>query len=356
MCHMPNALDATSLYRGVGPLQSLRRRMGRDIEMRIGGDVNWGTLKGIDAVFMQRPAMDSHVQILNMAHANRKPVWVDYDDDLYHVPFNNRTFKLYSNPKIQNNISTLIAKADVLTVSTPQLAETFRAILEQIGRAQQKEPGLKLSPGKIHVVPNAYDIEHLDPLSDATKAPHQRNIVCWRGSGTHDKDLMAFTPEICKAVGRHLDWTYNFVGEPFWWTMEQLDQVKGVKPTTVIQTETIDPIEYFNFLKNTLPALMIVPLEDCPFNRAKSNIAWVEATHAGAVTLAPDWPEWQRPGIINYKDAYDFELKLETFLRGGNDGMALWKQSRDFILENLTLSKVNMLREVIVRDLVERSA
>lgn len=356
MCQLPNPTDATSLYRGVGPLQSLRRRLGRDLHLVIGTDVNWATLKGVDAVFMQRPAMENHVKILKMAQANRKPVWVDYDDDLYRVPLNNRTHRLYSRTDVQNNISTLIAKADVVSVSTPQLAANFAEILQQIARAKQVDPELKLNPSKIVLIPNAYDTEHLDPLSDASKAPVQHQLVCWRGSGTHDKDLMTFTPELCRVVKRHLDWTFNFVGEPFWWTLEQLDQVEGIKPTSVIVTDSIDPIDYFGFLKKTLPALMIVPLEDNPFNRAKSNIAWVEATHAGAVALAPDWPEWQRPGIINYKDPADFEAKLESFLRGEIDGAAHWRKSRDFILENLTLPKVNRLRELIVRDLMEKSA
>jgi len=30
------------------------------------------------------------------------------------------------------------------------------------------------------------------------------------------------------------------------------------------------------------------------------NIAWIEATYAGAATIGPAWQEWQHTGILNY--------------------------------------------------------
>jgi hypothetical protein len=38
--------------------------------------------------------------------------------------------------------------------------------------------------------------------------------------------------------------------------------------------------------------MMVVPLRDNAFNRAKSNIAQLEATFGGMLTVGPKWPEW----------------------------------------------------------------
>jgi hypothetical protein len=179
--------------------------------------------------------------------------------------------------------------------------------------------------------------------------------VTWRGSATHDKDLALVTEQIAKVIERNLSWTYQFVGEPFWWTMERLDQVPGLKPKSITHVEPLDPIVYFEFLQKVKPALFIVPLEDIAFNRAKSNIAWIEATYAGAVAIAPDWPEWRKPGVINYNTPEEFGKVFADALKGGVfDLRARWQESRDYIAANLLLSQVNRVREVVLRGLVDR--
>lgn len=344
-CLSPNKTDATSLFRAGGPLFALQRKL-PDLLIEFHDSFSWLTMKSCDAVFIQRPMLDSHVALVNLAKANRKPIIVDYDDDLFCVPPSNPTFPIYSKRKNQDNVVTILAKADVVMCSTPALAAKFRVILGRL--AQDPKPEWNLNLNKFHVIPNAYDHELLAPLA-GRKWEQPNKLVCWRGSSTHDKDLMLYTEAIANAFSKHLDWTFNFIGQPWWGTMQKLDEIPGIKPTNNIQTETLDPINYFDFLKTVKPALMIVPLEDIPFNRAKSNIAWLEAVHAGAVALAPDWAEWQRPGVITYKDPEDFEEKLSDFMVNRWQSWDLWDSSRDFVVENLMLNKVNALREVLIR-------
>ena len=241
-----------------------------------------------DVVPIQRPAdQASHgAATLNLAKVNRKPVWIDFDDDLYAVPFSNPTHSVYSKPKTQNNVTTMIAKADLVTVSTPAIATKFQAILQGLEKAKQKDPEWILGPGKVVVIPNAYDTELLSKLEPRKTVP-PRKLICWRGSATHNADLMTHAEPFCRAFGKHLDWTINMVGAPFWGFVEAIDKIPGIKPTNNVITESLDPINYFDFLKSIAPMLMVVPLEDNAFNRAKSNIVWLEGLHAGAITLAP---------------------------------------------------------------------
>jgi hypothetical protein len=347
----PNRTDATSLYRSHGPLYALRRRMA-DLQVVEGTTATWVEMKMADAVFLQRPANDSHVALINLARVNHVPTWVDYDDDLYCVPFSNPTHANYNRQKTQNNVTTILAKADLVTVSTPAIANRFLAILSELEKSKDREPDWVLNPGKVVLLPNAYDTELLSKLEPRTTVPHK--LICWRGSSTHDADLMTHAEPFCKAFGKHLDWTINMLGAPFWGFIEAIDAIPGIRPTNNVITESLDPINFFDFLRTIGPALMIVPLQDNAFNRAKSNIVWLEGLHAGAVTLAPDWDEWRRPGIINYKDPADFGVKLDAFLSGKYDAAKLWWEGAQFVGENLTIGRVNRLREVLLRDLMER--
>lgn len=352
----PNVTDATSFYRAVGPLQSLKKKMGFNLLQ--GTDVNWAILKGVDAVFLQRPYTPNHVKLIDMAQANGKKIWVDYDDDLFSVPRSNRTFRQYGDKTNQNNVAQIISTADVITVSTAQLKRTFIDMMKTVadGYAKEKrhpsDDGLNLDPTKIHIVPNAYD-EEFCFYRDGKKQKKQNKLITWRGSDTHDKDLLTVTNEMKHSLASNLDWTYNFIGSPFWATIEDLETIPGIKETSIVETASVDPVEYWKFLWMTAPALIMTPLWDCPFNRAKSNIAWIEGLHAGAITLAPDWEEWNRPGIVNYKDPKDFGDKLSSFMRGEIDGEKHYEQGWSFLQENLTLNKVNRIRELILRELFE---
>lgn len=345
MMFSPNPTDATSFYRAVGPLQELKRRM--DFQLLVGADVNWATLKGADVVFMQRPFNPNHVQIMDMAIDNGKPVWVDYDDDLFSVPRSNKTFRIYGNVNNQNNIAQILSKADVVTVSTKELQRKIREILKNVGEAAPDYEGLKLNPNKVVLVPNAYD-EEFCWYRKAPAKPNQNKLITWRGSDTHDKDLLSVTNGIRGAFSRHLDWTMNFIGSPFWGTIEELQSIPGIKDTSVVETESVDPVQFWRMLWITAPALIMAPLWDCPFNRAKSNIAWIEGLHAGAITLAPDWEEWRRPGVLNYTSPKDFEEKLESIMRGEIDCKKMYEEGWAFIQEKLTLKKVNSIREDIL--------
>ena len=340
----PSWTDATSFYRGFGPLGHLKRNFNFLLER--GDEVNWARLSQVDSVFLQRPFTSSHVQVVNMAKANGKKVWVDYDDDLYSVPYGNRAYKYYSNKPTQNNLTNIIATADYVTVSTAQLKRKFSQILKSL--KDQKLSDVNLDTNKIRVVPNAYN---QDFCKYRQEIKEQKKLSVWRGSDTHDKDLLLFTGALKAVLERHPKQVMNFVGQPFWYTIEQLCSVKDINPSSVVVTPPLDPAEYWLFLYKINPKLVFVPLWDCPFNQAKSNIAWIEGVHAGAACLAPDWEEWRKPGVITYTDTKDFAHKLDDVMAGEVDTMKLYEDGWEYIQENLTLQKVNKLRKQILEEM-----
>lgn len=351
---IPNPLDSTSLYRGAGPLTALAAAYdGFEFDFR--SQIDWTYARRIDAMFLQRPYTQEHLNIINLSKMHGKPVWVDYDDDLFTVPQANPAFAIYSDKGISNNILTAILQADIVSVSTVKLKNKFQEILERIsGEKNSGVPYRCLNKDKFYVVPNAYDEKMLGySFRNWDKPLEPANLMLtWRGSPTHDADLWRWREPIGKAFhdfGKQ--WTFNFVGHPFWLFIKELETMYQIPEKQLVVTPPMDPIDYLRYMHRTRPAAIVVPLVDDPFNRAKSNVAWLEATHAGAMTIAPDWEEWKRPGILNYKDEEGLAVLMGQVLSGKIDRDACVKASRNFIGEHLTLSRVNATRMEIMKRL-----
>lgn len=116
----------------------------------------------------------------------------------------------------------------------------------------------------------------------------------------------------------------------------------------------MDIIDYFRNIKTLRPSIQIVPLENIMFNYNKSNIAWIEGTYAGAVTIAPNLPEFNKPGVLTYNSPKEFKSILEGCLKGDYDLRSLYDSSYIYIKENLLLSKVNNLRKEVINLLFEK--
>lgn len=295
------------------------QKVHNDIEISHSEQVNWATLKKADVVFVQRPSSSHYVQIIEMAKLNGKKIWIDYDDDLFSVPESNVTSKLYNAKDTKESIIKCLRLADLVTVSAASLKETYGTYNTNV-----------------KVVPNAYDKVLFSYRKE--KLEPRNKIIFWRGSETHDEDLLEVTSELVKTAIKFPDYQWVFIGSPFWHTIQELVKRK----IKVIKIPAMEPICYFKTIYEMRPAIQIVPLTDNKFNHGKSNIAWIEGTHAGAQVIAPDLPEWDRPGICLYRSG-----EIGNEIEGAMNPAAREKftsESWQFINSDLTLDKVNDLR------------
>jgi hypothetical protein len=325
---VPNELDATAFYRSSGVIPQLREMM-PDFAFYDSNKINWSSCYGADIVFLQRPFNDDHLKATEIAlNANAK-LWVDYDDDLFCVPEGNPAHKFYGNDGVKKNVSKILARADLVTVSTHRLKEKFAALNKNI-----------------HVVPNAFNDHLINYRPDHTNEKHQ--IVLWRGSATHDRDLATYLEAMYNASSAYPQWFFVFVGDVFW-------KLKEVMPKkNCVYIPPADPMVYWRDLARMRPAIQIVPLEDSEFNRAKSNIAWIEGSYAGAACLVPDWKEWQNPGAVTYQSPADFERLLKNMLKNPGHLPQMAEQSWKHICENLSLTVVNKQRAQLLEDLSKK--
>lgn len=330
LVNCPNPKDATSLYRGMGPLCELQRKNPEISLITFVNEYSWMIFSMADVFFLQRPYASSHLEMVQMAKDNKVPVWVDYDDDLFTVPVSNPAYRVYANEEVRRTVARIISMADYVTVSTNFLKN-------------QLERGPAPLNKNIKVVPNALNERIFDYRTRPTG--DRKKLIMWRGSTTHHKDLWHHLAPIVDSVNSDSTWTWLFQGDKPWFLFERLGE-------NAIFADSIDPIQYFKQMHAMKPSTMVVPLHDCEFNRSKSNIAWLEAAFFGAMTIGPNWEEWQKPGCINYDSVDNFAGILKRLRLGEWDPTVESEKAWAYIQENLFLSKVNSLRLQVIEELI----
>jgi len=322
----PGPNQAMSFYRGRLPFIRLQKKYSDQLMIHPYYKLNkptWDYLLWFDLVFMQRPADEDNVAIAQACKRYNIPLWTDFDDLLTNIPADNPAHDAYQG-EYQDNIEEIIRLSTVITVSTQDLKDYLDNNFNCGSRTV--------------VIPNAFD-SHTLPHTPKFKRSKK---ILWRGTSTHQKDLFEFKDEIVRVMNSNKKWTLDFMGyNPFFIT-------EHIRHS---YTPKMELDSYFEVLPRLNHSICIVPLHDCEFNRAKSNIGWQEATYAGAVCLAPDFEEWNYPGIINYTDQKDFEEKLTAMIKGEMDLKAFHTQSWQYINDHLSLDKINEERYKIIEQL-----
>lgn len=326
---VPEPDDATSFMRAWGPLGQMAKQ---DRRLKLvppprhpngAHDYNWAWVAGLDAILLQRPWSKQQGQLLVLANMLGIPVWIDWDDDLATVRPSNPRYNLYAEPDLPKRLEWMVSLAQVVTVTTEELAER---------RGKQK----------VTVLPNAQ-------MWPASNEPRARRVV-WRGGGNHEEDVLSVLDQI-EAVARmpqFSKWEWHFLGEPPWQVRERLEFLGSDRLSVGFWA---DPFTYMRTLHGLAPWCVIVPMVDNAFNRCRSNLPILEATSAGAVAVAKDLPEYVAAGAWHYRDPAGFG----TVLRGALDRfseeicplvLAARERQQIYELESLNEQRWDILREL----------
>ena len=312
---------ACSYYRSIGAFSKIK-----DITFELLEKGNWVNYSSIDILYLERPVLPSFIEGMKMAKSFNIPVWIDFDDDLFSVPKYNPAHNFYSKQETLDCIITACRMADVITVTSVKLQKVYSKYNKNVV-----------------VIPNAWnDINFPFDMN----ALSNKKIINWRGSATHRNDLLEYKDSILKEVNTKKDWQWSWIGKEHWMISDFIEDKQK------ISLDEMDIIQFFNVMKQLNPSIHMVPLKINEFNEAKSNIAWLEATYAGAVTIAPPMEQWDRPGVIKYQDMDHIYDEIIDTMNNDKKRKAMWKDSIEFIDSELTLSKINKKRSEIIESLI----
>jgi hypothetical protein len=283
--HLPLAEGACRHYRTLLPYRHcvdlLRVRHG--VELVLSASLRVRDLAGFDGAVLLREAEPDLAGLLLAESAARsgtarpfRLAW-NVDDDLWSVPDWSPARSRYADdPLLMARLTLCRRHADFAWASTPALA----ARLEQLGVSDRTA---------VRVLPNLLDLRDWPRAApwDAFDAPAVR--VAWAGGTTHEGDLatarggVRLLLERCDA-GEGRRYEFHYFGEC---DGDLLGRFGGrgfrYHPGVPLR-------DYPAYLSQVVkPHVFLLPLDDCPFNRSKSPIRWMEAAAAGArtVTNAP---------------------------------------------------------------------
>lgn len=324
----PSVTDPLSFYRGTDPLYRLQRDFS-DIEILYDCEFNRRNCCEADLVFVQRPYNAEHLKILEICNEEQIPVVCDFDDWFIDLPTSNPAHGEFLVNK--NNFINIVQKCNGFTAANDFLLELLRKINPAV-------PSL--------TVPNAYDVDKFIHYRNKHNVLERNKYVVWRGGNSHIADLLSVKADYEKLFREFPDWDFIFIAQhPFMFNVDGCTNVKVA--------DGMKHIQYFKAIHNSAPAILCHPLTDCDFNRAKSMCSWLEATHARAAFVGPDFEEFKRPGTTLYNRDFSFYDAVKSLMTNPKKVGENIKASDEYVMENLTLKKVNIKREYFFKSVVD---
>lgn len=318
----PNKTDPLAFYRASLPFTRMRED-NSDFHFTCTGDFDWSVGIDHDLIYLHRPVEDSHMAICNIADRWNLPIIADFDDWFLDLDHSNPAKQFFDSRK--DNFLRIINSKSVrgIMVSTNKLKELILGVLQD-----------KSKP--IWVIPNAYDAKGFSYYRNEKNLIERNKYVVWRGGNSHTADLLSVKLDFEKLFSDFPDWDFLFIAQYPWMFKTTGTNVKFIEPLGIA--------EFHRALHDLAPAIMTHPLSDSDFNRSKSMCAWIEATHARAAFVGPDFEEFNRNGIINYgKDKSFYEAIAGLISEPIKIRDAIFESDKTIQTE-LTLSKINRMR------------
>jgi HEPN domain-containing protein len=313
---------ACSYYRSIGPFSKLHK-INPEIECEYIEGVSWHTLADADILFLARPYQDNYVEAIEFAKSFGVKTWIDYDDALTIIPEDNPGYGFFSSEVVEKNIKKAISTADIVTVSTEGIKNIYSKLNSDI-----------------RIIENAFN-DYNYPFE---KRENSTKYISWRGSNTHRRDLLSVREDMISTSKQFPDWAWNFIGGggDLWFITDKINNCM-----TIVDVEIV---RYNRLIHNLQPEIHVCPLLDSEFNRGKSNIAFIEATWAGAVCVAPTIPEFIKPGCVNYTD--NFKYIISKLIKSRTFRQENYEKSFEYVRDNLLLSVINKKRIKIIEEVL----
>jgi len=227
---------------------------------------------GYDTVVLKMMMDKQTIRQIEVARSIGQRVVVDVDDFAPGLHPSNVAHH-YSDPKVSpgSNWQTheqVILAATTVTVSTPFLLAHYSALHPDV-----------------RIIRNGIDLSMFQPLRAQEKTP----VMGWMGSlGWRSEDVETLTPWLPTFIHRHrLRFHHGGHVDAFGWAYEKI----GLPRSSC----SIQPMVPMTRLRTIMEFdIGLVPLNDIPFNHAKSALKGLEYAASGIPFIAQALPEYQR--------------------------------------------------------------
>lgn len=258
----------------------------------------------VSTVRLQRSASKEHLMFLKdflmpMSSSRGFKVSVDYDDWFFALPSFNVARAAYP-PEVLKMTVQIMRNVHFITVSTTYMKHLM-------------VKHLKIKPERIAVVPNRiprflFDGYYEDNFKkQMMKQPKKKPVILWTGSSSHlnlkepggTDDLTVIRPLI---DSNKYEWVFVGLNK---------DVVTGKHnfPRNATYVPWADILTYPSVLANLNVDVSLVPLYDCDFNKAKSNIKLLEY---GAMAIPAVFQKIEpykfAPSQATTTDEYSYEI------------------------------------------------
>lgn len=211
-------------------------------------------LERFDTLVFSRPHISpTAARDIDHARHRGKRVIVDLDDDFYALPPDHPGYHSVGpgNAARLQLLEQALAQADLLVVATPALAERYRPLTRRVA-----------------VIPNGWT--RSNPLWEQAAEPHATLNIGWAGTPTHGADVALLVRDVVAFVRQTPQAQLIIGGDSGVWQMfADLPEAR----------RTFVPMVPFDVYPNLLARfdVLLAPLCDNAFNRAKSDIKLLEA-------------------------------------------------------------------------------
>jgi glycosyltransferase involved in cell wall biosynthesis len=231
-------------------------------------------LDDVDVLVMQRPAFAYGARQFDRMAGHVARVY-ETDDDMLSMETSNSPFT--TDPRSPESVRYCLRRAEMVTVSTPYLAELYAPY-----------------NSNIRVLPNCVKAE----LLDMPRKRRDRVTIGWQGGLSHLVDMCVIQDELTGVLHDNPGVDMHFIGQDF----SPLQWVKNPALETRCRfspwcDDVGDYYKLYDF------DIAIAPLADRPFNKAKSHLKALEAAARGVPVIAQDmepYREFVRDGETGY--------------------------------------------------------
>ncbi len=287
-----------------------------------------GVVERADLVVVQRLfATPKNLHLINAAVDLGKPLIYEADDLLLNIPPGNphHVFAMSCRAAVLETIS----KAAAVTVSTEPLKAALSAF----------NPNVQVVPNLI----NEALWTQIRPVGAG------RVVIGFTGTTTHQADLAVVEETLWKIAEKYGDLVqFNFMG----CATESIQNLPGLV-FTPFQTA----YDAFARRLQTNPMdIALVPLEDTPFNRCKSNIKWLEYSACGIAGIYSDLAPYNscvangKTGVLVGNTTREWFQVIDELIQNPARRNTLGLAARQEVLSNYTLaSKAHLYGDVYQR-------